>query len=283
MDNIAFPDEEVNAYYEWSSADGFAYLGTAKALNALDYTSCLEEVNKRNWRLKSSISINGNKTTENNKYVYTLWTCAEFFDTINDVDSLNKIAAEVYSIGTYPSGKVRYCSEEVYYVVPNVTSAAILVYTLVGNKSLATKLLDILQDWQSKNGNWHYYTLDHNLNQIRIKTKEDCYHVAMIIYHLREANRINPELNVDSVVSRSIDFLMKDKPRCKICRRSKGISWLCDGSIGWGVPMIYLATKGLISREKEDIAKKLTCEYLNHANFRVRTTAAWALAKAEKY
>lgn len=280
MDNISFP--ETNVYYEKVSADGYAFLGASQALANEDHTACLEAINERNWSLNSPQQILKTHTTAENKYIYTLWTCAELFHAINDTDNLHKIASIVQDIGKYPNGMMRYCSEEIYYLVPNVTSAAILVYTMTGRHVAAKKLAETLYSNQDDNGNWRYYTLNDDLTKDKRKRQEDCYHVAMMIYHLRMARKLNPKLKVAHTIEHAAQFLIKAKPRCGSCKKLKH-DWLCPGSIGWGVPMTYAAISGLANIDNNiEQARKLTVEYLTHSNFRVRAMARWALTKTEQ-
>jgi len=283
---LKYPDASINNYYEYSSADGFAFAGAALAMqqqSSNEVASLLEEVDKRNWRLNATIGINKVPVTINNDYVYTLWTCAEFFYILKDKQRLREVANRIDAIGryNYPINLVRYCSEEVNYVVPNVTSAAILVYTMVGRHGKAKKLLDIFLQQQQPNGNWQYATLVPKTG-LRYTVFEDCYHLSMILYHLRAANKINPQLKIHEATTRIMTYLLKNKPRCTECRRSKN-SWLCEGSIGWGIPMMFLGTYGLVDSKKHIQGLIKTTSYLNHPNFRVRSMSMWALERVNYF
>ena len=279
---LKYPDASINNYYEYSSADGFAFAGAALAMqqqSSDEVTNLLEEVDKRNWRLDAPIIINNISVTANNNYVYTLWACAEFFYALKDNQRLREVAKRIDNIGCYsnPINSIRYCSEEVNYVVPNVTSAAILVYTMVGRHGKAKKLLSNFLRRQHNNGNWQYATLVPKMG-LRYTVFEDCYHLSMILYHLRAAKKINPQLKIHEVTTRIITYLLKNKPRCCVCKRSKD-SWLCEGSIGWGIPMMFLGTYGLVDSKKHIQGLIKTTSYLNHPNFRVRSMAMWALER----
>jgi len=273
--DIAFPIEEINNYYEYTSADGFAFLGAALAKLGKDYSRCLKAVDERDWTLKDSYKIINIKVTPNNRYVHTLWACAEFFYATKDETRLHKVATIVNNIGKYPSGMMRYCKEETYYLVPNATSAAIMIYVLAGRHVAAKKLLKTFLDQQAKNGNWHYHILDTDLNSKQIKNQEDCFHLAMIISHLRAASKLNPNLKTEYAVKKAMHFLNKKKPRCGSCKKTKD-PWLCTGNIGWGIPFMYSAIKGT-NLKLEETAKQATINCLSHKNFRVRGMAAWAL------
>jgi len=280
---LTYPNASVNNYYEYSSADGFAFAGAALAMRKSDLVfDLLKEVDKRNWKLNAAIGINKIPVSISNDYVYTLWTCAEFFYILKDKQRLREVANRIDNIGRYasPINLVRYCSEEVNYVVPNVTSAAILVYTMVGRHGKAKKLLDIFLQHQHYNGNWKYYVL--NSTGPRHTVFEDCYHLSMILYHLRMANKINPQLKIHNAVTKIMAYLLKNKPRCSVCKRSED-SWLCGGTIGWGIPMMFLGTYGLINSKKHMQGLLKTVRYLNHPNFRIRSIAMWALERVNYF
>ena len=89
----------------------------------------------------------------------------------------------------------------------------------------------------------------------------------MIIYHLKELKSIS-DIPLDSIIDKAFKCLLEscqdDIPR---------------GSIGWGVPMIYVVSKDIDKRVHSMASDILFKESLVHPNFRVRAMSAWALSK----
>lgn len=266
IDSVKFPT--TNIYYESDSADGFAFLGYARAKVGLNYNDCYHEMIKRNFKLnaKRKILQTGINVSRQNNYVYTIWVCIEFLKEINDLDTCNKLMNLVKDIGEYKNGMVRYCNEEIYYEVPNVTSSTALLYSMFGNVEKSNSLVKNFISKQSGN-NWNYYIL---LNNKRVKgVFEDSYHLAMILYHLREIEKIN-KIELTEPIHKIILELKK--------LNKKKID---GGSIGWGVPMLCLSVNGLDNELYEKSFNLLVKESIFNSNFRVRSIAAWALAKLE--
>lgn len=266
IESIQFP--QSNSYYENDSADGFAFLGYARAKVGLDYNDCYAEIVKRNFKLNAQRKILsvGITVPKDNTYVYTIWTCLEFLKEIGDIETCTKLMKIIDSIGTYPNGMFRYCDFEIFYEVPNVTSAAALLYSMFGNIEKSNQLINTFISKQVNN-NWNYYILK---NQKRMKyNAEDSYHVAMILYHLREVEKIN-KIDLSQCINKTVLELKR--------LNSKKID---DCVIGWGIPMLCISIKGLDQDLYERSFQLLTEKSICHSNFRVRSIAAWALAKLE--
>jgi len=292
---MQYPVEQGQQYFEYSSADGFAFLGAAKAMLGLDYGYELQAMQERNYGLNDKSFVGAVEVSKDNQYVYTIWVCLEFLHSAwrmaqsakqNDLcielnEKIEMLAARVQAIGIYDDvGMQRYCTEEVNLIVPNVTSAAALIYVWLGWEDQARELITILGKHQKPSGNWEYLARDKQ-GAWKITREEDCYHVAMMVYHLSQLDKLG--IRTWDMMSRSIRWLTMGKPRCGVCNKSDD-NWLCEGSVGWGVPMMTLAVSGynkrdlLLARlEKEGIVK--TVKYLDHPNFRVRSMAGWVLAK----
>lgn len=253
----------TNVYYERSSADGYAFLGYARKKLGMDPGECRKEVLRRKGSLGKAQRIRATRVPANTKYIYTMWTCAEFFRATGDAQWIQEMLLTVNRIGCYDSGMMRYCDREVWYEVPNVTSAAALLYSMGGRADLASALLQVLRRRQT-DGNWRYRLLPEGATG----AFEDSYHLAMMVYHLRELCRITG-LDVSDMTSHAIDTL-----------RRMNAEVLQGGTIGWGIPMLFLATVNLDSElSGRALSASLSCAICN-SNFRVRALTAWALTKA---
>jgi hypothetical protein len=51
------------------------------------------------------------------------------------------------------------------------------------------------------------------------------------------------------------------------------------GTIGWGIPMLYLALKNTQSDLTKRVYKEVITNSINHSNFRVRSLSAYSLIK----
>ena len=297
---MAYPDQNKEHYFDWHSADGFAFLGYAKATLGLDYGYELQAIQERNYALNHENSIGEVKVSAANQYVYTMWTCLEFLLLIGEVRTANELVNRIRRIGRYavgpenstrdfaplnsPQSSVgwqRYCSEECYLVVPNVTSAAALCFAWLGDRGKAEELVAVLRQGQLANGNWGYLavTRDGVIGNDVIR-EEDCFHVAMMIYHLKEVGKIG--IRTWDLVNKAWNWLIANKPRCGVCGKSGG--WFCEGSVGWGVPMMWLALQGegerdLLKRNYIEQGAPVVESYLEHENFRVRSMTAWVLSR----
>jgi hypothetical protein len=264
ISDIKFP--ETNIYYENDSADGFAFLGYARSKVGLDYDYCFEAISERNFCLNRSQTINKVITPTDNQYIYTIWSCVEFLLFINQFDAVDDLIKIVDGIGQYPNGMMRYCSTEVSIIVPNVTSAAALIYSMTGVQDKAEELVGVLRNTQIE-GNWQYY----NLRTNKYTRVEDSYHVAMMVYHLRETQKVSG-IYTEDIVLKSVK-----------CLKELNRKNLQSGSIGWGKPMLYIAIKGLDDELCVRSFNAIINESLDHSNFRVRAISAWALSKGGLY
>lgn len=259
--NVAYP--KTNVYYENDSCDGFAFLGAAKAIKGDNWKDCLKQVINRKYRLNGDWKIYNTSVDSTCIFTYYAWVCSEFFNEIGK--SIDTLIILIDSIGTYPSGMQRYCDRETFYEVPNVTSAAALIYARVGKFQKANTLLSILEQKQLANGNWQYWYLDNNLKEEKAGVQEDCYHIAMMLYQFQELRKFNEIRNIDKMYIKTLYLLERMALQNKMCL----------GSIGWGIPMTYLTIKNI----DDNKYKQKTIQFLNHSNFRVRAISAWALSK----
>jgi len=259
ISKIVFPTS--NCYFESDSSDGFAFLGYARAFFGLDYNNCLNAIQEKKYRLGAATKIKKINVSKHNLYTYTLWPCTEFLRLTGQHNKVDNLMLSLDSIGTYSNGLMRYCSEEIDYIVPNASSCAIYMYTLYGKRDLAFSIVNALKS-VFHNGNWWYS----NKNGL-LKYKEDSFHLAMIVYHLRESNRLFG-MGLEKIIESCVLELQK--------MNNKSLS---GGSIGWGIPMLYPAVVGidddLANRAKEKILK----ESINNKNFRTRAYAAWSITK----
>lgn len=269
VSGIRFP--KSNIYFEKCSADGYAFFGYARKFLDMSCNDCFKKIINRNFSLGAANKIRKVKLSAENIYIYTLWTCAEFLFVLKRFDILEKFREYIDGIGQYENGMFRYCKEECYYVVPNATSAAALLYGHLGVHDKSKELIDILRSEQLYNGNWQYYILNkHEKFRIRRRFKEeDSYHLSMIIYHLRELERLYKIDTLDIVekslvrLSKINDFVIKTP------------------SVGWSFPMLYLATKGIDNKLSKKALERMLGLSINNSNFRVRAISAWALVKGE--
>lgn len=128
------PYPYANKYFESDSADGFAFLGCARQVLGLDTDYCREAIEKRSFTLNARQRIKATNIVApaTNRYVYTLWPCVEFLHARGEHETVGKLMDIVEDIGVYGNGMVRYCSHEIDYVVPNVTSACAMLYATTG-------------------------------------------------------------------------------------------------------------------------------------------------------
>lgn len=116
---------------------------------------------------------------------------------------------------------------------------------------------------EQKSGNWEYKVRKgnefHNTDNF-----EDSFHLSMMVYHLRKIEKIL-NIKTDDIYLRSIETL-----------HNMNKVNLQEGSIGWGIPMLLLASKG-INDELYDRCFEVIDNYLNHKNFRVRSITAFCL------
>jgi hypothetical protein len=262
VSEIKFP--ESNIYFEKVSADGYAFLGFARTKCNLNYNNCLNKIIENKFSLNSNHSIKGINVTKNNKYVYTMWTCCEFLYQIGKKDLILSLGKEIDKIGTYDNGMYRYCLEEVFYLVPNVTTAAALIFSYNGEFEKTKNIIKSLYNYDREHG-LQYFFLNSLLKLDRLGQKEDAYHLAMMAYHLVTIEKIS-KINTRNLYLKIIEDLEKINVRR-----------ISPGTIGWGYPMLYAATKGSnVELEKRSLSATLKCG-IHNANFRTRAMSAWAL------
>ena len=264
---IEFPT--TNNYYEKCSADGYAFLGHAQGILNLDYTRCFNEMIKSNLTLNADRQIHRTKAKVYKKtlYVYTFWSCVEFLQVINEEKRIAEIMQHIEEIGQYKiNGMMRYCTTEINYVVPNVTALGALLHAYAGNFDECRKLVELL-DKRQINGNWKYGIIKGQKEIILHKRTEDTHHLAMMIYALRMIHLIS-DIDTSHIIHQSLGALHQDNKK-----RLQG------GSIGWGIPMLYLATKNLDNSLAKRSLNTLLKKSINNSNFRVRGISAFCLTK----
>lgn len=267
VSEICYP--EKNEYFESTSADGYAFLGYARSTLGLNATYCREAIRERNYTLNAEqrIKATGITVPKTNMYVYTIWPCVEFLQLSEEHDIIKDLIHIVDEIGTYKNSMVRYCSHEIGYVVPNVTSAAALLYAMAGQSDRSAALIDVLRSRQAQ-GNW-YYEIWPSAKKYRM---EDPYHLAMMVYHLRQVQRL-ADIDLSDIICNSLPILQ----RLNTKRLQKG-------SLGWGIPMLYAATLGLDNGlAYRALSAMMGRNGLWHKNFRVRAISAWALVKGHEF
>ncbi len=265
IESIKLP--KTNDYYEKSSADGYALLGYAlKKINS--NRDLLDEVVNRNFSLNSNYNIRNIKVSKDNQYIYTIWLCLEYILLLDQDQIANNLYQRVLDIGIYSNGMARYCVEETYYIVPNVTSAMALIHCQFNNFEESKKLINVLRETQYKN-NWCYYDIK-GKNYIKLKKFEDKYHQCMIIYHLQEIKKYD-KIYVDDIIDRTIKPYMKYKKIADIKDIGKGLPWF--------YPMFTLIIEDYNNTLFEQGVNLLKKKYIKHNNFRVRAFSAWVLSK----
>lgn len=311
VQNIAYPKIDTEKYFEWHSADGFAFLGAAKAILGLDFQQELVEMRTRNYCLNYENYVGGKLINANSQYIYTLWACSEFLRAAIDAEKyhkrihleneLKRLFEKVRQIGIYPTFRMhRYCDQECNLIVPNATSAASLIAIFNNNIEYSALLLFGLYDNQQPNHNWDYIKITDEMETIQKIKQEDCYHLAMIIYHLQEISsilgrlikqhqgsekirRLNLICNI--MINKAMKWFSNSKDCCAIGWESKDC--FCNTSFGFRIPMMTLAISkygksDLHVQRLQKIGIKKTIIYLNHDNFRVRSLSAWVLARIIK-
>lgn len=259
INGIKLPD--TDNYYEKTSADGFAFLGAAKANLGIEYQNYLKEIADRNYCLNAAWY--GDKHTQ---YTYTLWTCIEFLRRAEDLSTLEEMYKRIDQIGSYPDGYMKYCSIEIKYRVPNMTSIAALVSAYRGDTKSVKKYLKVLEKNQV-NGNWKYCKLDETLIAGNETVFEDAHHLALMIYQLR---KLESEFGIKTkhIYLPAIDAI-----------QNKNYAGNGKGKIGWAYPTIYLAVSGVNKELEEEYLKLTLKESINHSNFRTRAIAAFCLSE----
>ena len=262
----------TNNYYELTSADGYSWL--AYALSKINETDkarlCINKVHELNYRLNADRVIARTKTKVFKKtdYTYTLSFCIDLFKELLDEETLEILYNKFIDIGYYTNGMYRYCDTEIYYGTPNVTAGAAYVFALMGDLENVKKCLSYLKNNQLKNGNWNYLFINEKENKITNSAiEEDTCHLAMIVFYLRMIEKIT-KINTKEIYKLSIKRLEEiNKNQFDL------------GTIGWGIPMLYLALKGTGSYLTNKVYKEVINNSINHSNFRVRSLSAYSLIK----
>jgi len=265
--NIKLPLQ--NSYYEKCSADGYGYLGYSLYKLGEEHTHCLKKMEENNYTLNADrvIGITNKKVFKHTNYTYTLSVCIDYLHMVGDTDKLNHLYDIFKTIGFYgDSGLYRYCDTEISYGVPNTTSAAAFIFALMGDIDKCQRCIDFLRKTQLK-GNWYYYIINGDNKLNKIQRSEDSFHLAMMVFHLRMVE-ILTNIEVKSIYSESIDLL-------KILNKNK----LQGGTIGWGIPMLYLASKGLDDSLSNRSYDMIMNQSIKNSNFRVRGLSAYCLTK----
>lgn len=262
--NIQFP--QTNKYYELDSADGYAYLGYALKKIGEDYSECMTKVIEKKYRLNADKTVPTKKRVfKDTNYTYTISVCMDFFNIVEDKKTLNELYEIIKNIGFYENCDLfRYCDTEIEYGVPNVTSGAAYIFAMMGDVENCMKCVNYLRKNQ-QNGNWFYYLINDKVTKLKIK--EDSFHLAMMVFHLRMVEKLL-NIKTDDIYLPSIDEL-------KIMNKKI----LSPGTIGWGIPMLYLATKGIEENLNKRSYNEIMKKSINHPNFRVRGLTAFCLTK----
>lgn len=262
--NIKFP--QTNKYYELDSADGYAYLGYALKKIGEDYSECMTKVIEKKYRLNADKTVPTKKRVfKDTNYTYTISVCMDFFNIVEDKKTLNELYEIIKNIGFYENCDLfRYCDTEIEYGVPNVTSGAAYIFAMMGDVENCMKCVNYLRKNQ-QNGNWFYYLINDKVTKLKIK--EDSFHLAMMVFHLRMVEKLL-NIKTDDIYLPSIDEL-------KIMNKKI----LSPGTIGWGIPMLYLATKGIEENLNKRSYNEIMKKSINHPNFRVRGLTAFCLTK----
>jgi len=255
-----------NVYYEASSADGFAFLGAARARLGLDCSSELEAIEDRDFCLNAAQTINKTQTRlpADTQYVYTLWACCELVREIAHSRHLGRVMSTLESIGSYPDGMARYCTHEIRYKVPNVTSAAASLFAFAGNIDRAEALVALLRARQ-RGGNWSYSV--QGPGGWKASGVEDSHHLAMMIYQLRQVQMACGVPTADIVGLALAELKRINSPR------------IAANVVGWSIPMVHAATMGLDNDLAARSLRATLRTSIRHPNFRVRALSAWALTR----
>lgn len=262
--NIQLP--QTNNYYELDSADGYAYLGYALKKIGENYNDCLSHVHNKKYRLNANKKVPTNKNVfEETNYTYTISVCMDFMNEINEKTTLKKLFEIIKNIGFYTNCDMfRYCDTEIEYGVPNVTSGAAYIFAMMGDVENCMKCINYLRKNQ-QNGNWFYYLINDKVTKLKIK--EDSFHLSMMVFHLRMVEKLL-KIKTDDIYLSSLEEL-------KIINKNV----LSSGTIGWGIPMLYLATKGIEDNLNKRSYNEIIKNSINHKNFRVRGLSAFCLTK----
>lgn len=278
IQKVALPQTDV--FYEKSSADGYALLGCAFAKSGLNYSPFIKDIESRNYTLNAAQKINATKTqcTKDNIYIYTNWACATFLNEIGADTSLFYRNAK--DMGCYLNGFHKYCLEEINYVVPNGTTAALFIYNLHKDTNSCKNLLQTLKSNQIQ-GNWKY---DIPTEQFPKGMKfEDNMHLGLILYQLWQ---VREHYFDEEMINKALRLYVDPK---RWIPKDRSDNPYFYGTIGWGVPVSFLIfhvyggrIEEIMGKEKYETRynyfKNETITMLAHKNFRVRAYCAFALS-----
>ena len=265
IQNIKLP--ATNVYYELTSADGYAYLGYALSKINTDYQKCLSKMIENNFTLNADKLVRNVKVFKETNYTYTLSCCLDFLNAANERKTFDKVFDIFRGIGFYKNDDLyRYCDTEIYYGIPNTTSMAAWMFALTGDTENCKKCLSFLSSTQKQNGNWNYYDIKNN-NLKELPLQEDSTHVAMMVTHLRLVEVLTG-IDTSALYLKSIKML-----------ENHNSHKLDGGTIGWGVPMLYLATKNMNTDLNKRAYQETVQGGINNKNFRVRACSAYCLTK----
>ncbi len=264
--SVKIPTDNIK--FELDSADGYAFLGYARKKVGLSHIEYLKAAKIRNFTLNHEYTIKGTIVPKNGIYTYTSWVCLEFAIKSGNKLLARKLLNRVDNIGKYSNGMIRYCNTETKYVVPNVTSAAALMYCMNGQSSKAKPLVNTLRRMQSR-GNWNYHMFNNSKNKYqRLETKEDNMHLAMMVYHLKEINKLSG-IETSDMIAPAMEILKKNNKKINE-KRTK---------IGWDIPFVALASHGLDNNLYGRAIQTTINKSLVHKNFRTRAISAWVISK----
>lgn len=153
--------------------------------------------------------------------------------------------------------------------MPNATSAMALLNCYWGDYEEAVKLIEVLRQNQ-ENGNWQYSLLKEPEGLTEEEKRkyptgipfEDDYHLAMMIYHLKNIKKIS-NIHVDDILTASINKLIYNFE-----------NGLIEDRIGWFAPMAYAALKNLNNKYYNICKKETIKNKIFDKNFRIRAMSA---------
>ena len=268
----------TNIYHELLSADGYALLGCARARVGLDPAECEAKVRELDCGLGEPLRIRNIPTSADNRYVYTMWACSELYEQTGDGAMLGELADRTTDIGAYAGGMYRYCADEVFYLVPNATSAAAAIFGKAGRWERAAEALVALQRHLKGHGIL-YADMDKQLQPTKWPRREDDFHLAMMAYQVRETvARLTAagELPNNDVLTMEADLACQIVPM----RSGSAAGWNAGPVLPWGYPMLYALLRNSGHALEPELRKSvLGINGLMHPNFRVRAMAAWAVTR----
>jgi hypothetical protein len=264
IQNIQYPAN--NDMHEQTAADGYAYLGAAKALLGLDYFFEKDKILERLGTVVEDRIHYGTVVPAGDKRVYQTYACFIFAKITRNLALKGEIIRILDSIGAYSNGMMRYCQAEINLVVPNITALSSTIYNLCGREKDSFSLLNVLSD-TIKDYGWDY--IDTRTNAV--VRKEDAYHLALMLWAL-------------SMTHFSSDKdMLKEKLCSSILRllQTENIKIIQTGSIMLNFPFLTLATYDKDVLLYTRASERLIDIILNFPNFRTKGASALALTIAE--